>query len=128
REELVDHEPDLGLGRHTDRRRGTGLHMQVLTPRAAPLPQPDGAVSALDARAKAGLLISRIDNGFDVMLLKVPVGRQQSSIRIAEPNRDLTSESKSSRACKHNAPPSTVHLRGIQSADPAFQAQHRFTK
>jgi hypothetical protein len=44
---------------------------------------------------KAGFLVSRIDNRFDVMLLKAPIRRQQSGIGVAEPNRDLTGKSKS---------------------------------
>ena len=64
--------------------------------RATPLPKPDRAVSALDAVPKAGLLVSRIDNRFDVMLLKAPMRRQQSGIRVAEPNRYLTGKGKSS--------------------------------
>jgi hypothetical protein len=86
RKKLVDHEADLGLGRHTDRGRGIGLLMQIFTSRATPLPKPDRAVSALDAVPKAGLLVSRIDNGLDVMWLKAPVRRQQSGIRVREPN------------------------------------------
>src|SRR6266550_4770643 len=91
REELVDHEPDLGLGWHTNHGRGIGFLMQICASRATPLPKPDRAVSALDARPKIGLLVSRIDNGFDVMWLKAPVSWQQSAIRVAEPNRYLTS-------------------------------------
>jgi hypothetical protein len=64
--------------------------MQIFTSRATPLPKPNRAVSALDAGPKAGLLVSRIDNGFDVMWLKAPVSWQQSGIRVGEPNRYLT--------------------------------------
>lgn len=60
------------------------------------MPKPDRAVSALDAGPKAGLLVSGIDNGFDVMWLKAPVRRQQSGIRVREPNRYLARKGNSS--------------------------------
>ena len=60
--------------------------MQIFTARATPLPKPDRAVPALDAGPKAGLLVGRIDNRLDVMRFKVPVRRQQSGIRVPEPN------------------------------------------
>jgi hypothetical protein len=69
--------------------------MQVFTPRATPLPKPDRAVPTLDAGPEAGFLVSRVDNRFDVMLLKAPVWRQQSGIGVAEPNCNLTGKSKS---------------------------------
>jgi hypothetical protein len=70
--------------------------MQIFTSRATPLPKPDRAVSALDAGPKAGLLVSRIDNRFDVMWLEAPVRRQQSGIRVHEPNGYLTGNGESS--------------------------------
>jgi hypothetical protein len=96
RQKLVDHEPDLGLGWHTNRRRGIGFLMQIFAPRVTPLPKPDRAVSAFDAGPEAGLLVSRIDNRFDVMWLKAPVRRQQSGVRVREPNRYLAGKGKSS--------------------------------
>jgi hypothetical protein len=96
RQQLVDHEPDLGLGWHTNRRRGIGLLMQIFAPRVTPLPKPDRAVSAFDAGPEAGLLVGRVDNGFDVMWLKAPVRRQQSGVRVCEPNRYLAGKGKSS--------------------------------
>ena len=60
------------------------------------MPKPDRAVSALDAVPKAGLLVSRIDNGLDVMWLKAPVRRQQSGIRVREPNGYLAGSGKGS--------------------------------
>jgi hypothetical protein len=68
--------------------------MQIFAPRVTPLPKPDRAVSALDAGPEAELLVSRIDNGFDVMWLKAPVRRQQSGIRVREPSRYLTGKGK----------------------------------
>src|SRR5207237_4121070 len=96
REKLLDHEPHLRLGGHANRRRRIGFLMQIFTPRTTPLPQPDRAVSALDAGPEGGLLVCRIDDGLDVMRLKSPIGRQESGIRVGEPNRYLTRKGESS--------------------------------
>src|SRR5204862_3310513 len=65
RQKLVDHEPDLGLGWHTSRRRGIGFDMQIFTSRAMSLQKYDRAVSGRYSVPKVGFIRIRVFNRID---------------------------------------------------------------